>query len=112
MSSIIFYFSGTGNSLAVSNSIAEKLGETKVSHIMDVGNYDLRNYDYVGFIFPVYYAHAPEIVVRVLNNIRLEKFQKVFIVAVYGGTLGYAVSDVRTVLNKNDNITDTIAAIQ
>lgn len=101
MSKIIFYFSGTGNSYAVSALIAEKIGGAILASILNTNNYKIENYYVVGFVFPVYYTHAPEVVIRALSNIKLHSIQQVFLVAVYGGSWGYALQDARKALGKN-----------
>ena len=101
MSKIIFYFSGTGNSFAVSRLVANKLEETEITPIAKIKNYAIAEYDTVGFVFPVYYIHAPEIVVHSLSGIKFNQFQQIFIIATYGGSWGYALSDVRFQISSN-----------
>jgi len=64
----------------------------------------MEKYDAVGLVFPVYYIHAPEIVIRCLENVRFRKSQRVFMIAAYAGSWGYALSDVRHELAKNREI--------
>lgn len=98
MSKIVFYFSGTGNSFAVAELIAQKIGKAKLAPILNITDYDLDQYQVVGFVFPVYYYHTPEIVQRVLKGFKSKMDQQVFLIATYGSSCGYAMADVRAVL--------------
>jgi Uncharacterized Fe-S center protein len=57
----IYYFSGTGNSLAAAKAIAARLGETSLISMVaepparEIGGADKK----VGFVFPVYYGTLP-----------------------------------------------------
>ncbi|MBU3849326.1 MAG: EFR1 family ferrodoxin [Candidatus Treponema excrementipullorum] len=74
---MIFYFSGTGNSKWVAESLAgllhEKTADISVLNFESAGNKEYKNYieeiaqgikndEYTGFVFPVYAWGAPEIV--------------------------------------------------
>jgi Pyruvate/2-oxoacid:ferredoxin oxidoreductase delta subunit len=82
----IYYFSGTGNSLAVARAIAEKLGDTKLISMArpDAANLspDTRR---VGLIFPVYVFGLPLIVARFIKQLKIPKDSYLFAVAVNGG---------------------------
>lgn len=88
MENIIFYFTGTGNSLAVARDIADKLGDTKLVSIADAikeDNIDL-SYMRIGFVFPVYYSNVPVIVKHFIEKLRFNKAQYIFGVMTFGGT--------------------------
>ena len=52
MRNVIYYFSGTGNSLAVARKIANQLGDTKLLKIQyDQNELDTTPYDRVGIVF-------------------------------------------------------------
>lgn len=66
-SNVILYITGTGNSLAVANSIAELLGDTQLISISEARkskSFDL-TFKRIGFVFPSYYACMPSIVSRI-----------------------------------------------
>jgi len=106
MENIIYYFSGTGNSLAISKYIADELGETNVVSILSLQTTKTieESYQRIGFVIPVYYTHAPTVVINILKNIKLCENQKVFIIATYAGSRGYALADLRSELNKYHKI--------
>lgn len=105
MSKIIFYFSGTGNSYAVANKVADGLGETELISIINIEDITIEKYSMIGFVFPVYYIHAPEIVIRKLNNFKFNSSQQIFIIITHGASWGYALSDVKSRLAIVDNKT-------
>ncbi len=58
---MILYFSGTGNSLAISRQLAEKLGE-QVMPLNRAVTQDLSHERRVGLVFPCYWFNAPRAV--------------------------------------------------
>lgn len=94
MRTIIFYFSGTGNCMAISKGIADRLGDTKISSIMNIQEMELESYDRIGFITPVYALYAPQIVTNIVKGIAVSKKQ-IFIIGAYAGSRGYAVSELK-----------------
>lgn len=93
MTNIIFYFSGTGNSLVLAKRIADKLNDTKVVPIKRIADYSLNEYERIGFIFPVYYIHAPKFVMEKLKKLKFSRQQQIFLLAAFAGSWGYAVRD-------------------
>jgi flavodoxin len=54
MENIVFYFSGTGNSLKVAKTLAKELGNCEIVSMAGVGKYSLtKQYDTIGFVYPV-----------------------------------------------------------
>ena len=118
---VIFYFSGTGNSLAVARGIAEKLGDTD---IISISSYmknspregwqasghstrhepdgvfvasvslDLSSSERIGIVFPVYMWGLPLIVRRFLENCNFSSNSYIFAVATYGGSCGVAFDQI------------------
>ena len=81
----IFWFSGTGNSLAVAMDIAEGTEAvlTPVASLTDdvyIGN----EIEAVGFVFPVYDFKAPKIVDSLVERLRGLEDRYVFAVCTYG----------------------------
>ncbi len=101
MSTKIFYFSGTGNSLVVAKRVKEAFEDSEIISISDI----LKNSDSeisteitaenIGFVFPLYCFSLPEIVIRFLKKYR---FNAKYIFAVVtraggawqGGALSHA----------------------
>ena len=94
---MILYFSGTGNSLAISRQLAERLGE----QVMPLGlavKHDLSQERRIGFVFPCYWFNAPRAVTDLLSRLRLPNDAYVFIVIPCGAQAGNAIWTVRRML--------------
>lgn len=92
---MIFYFSGTGNSLYAAKKISGYLGEglVNISDAMHSGKtpeYDLRSDETVGFVFPLYCWSAPQMVFDFIRKVKLNGYsgQYIFAVATYGQNMG------------------------
>lgn len=100
MSNVIYYFTGTGNSLAVAKSIASQLGDTKLLKIDSRQTQkDAAEYERVGFVFPVYYYKMPVFMEEFVKNLKLASQQYLFGVATYGGARGLSLVSLRELLN-------------
>ena len=89
-SDIIYYFSGSGNSLAVAKALAAKLNNAIIVPMAseppktELGGNGVR----VGFIFPVYYGKLPRRVDYFLRNIKINPETYLFATATMGGPFG------------------------
>ncbi len=97
---VIYYYSGTGNSLSVAKQVAEKLGNTDVLSI-----YKLRDdakvpeeYGRVGICTPTCFIQPPGIVREICERMELARSQKVFIIATAGGGDGFVRIDLKNIL--------------
>jgi MinD superfamily P-loop ATPase containing an inserted ferredoxin domain len=96
MDNRIFYFSGTGNSLAVAKDIAEKIGQTDLISVADA----LRDApvqltgERIGFVFPSYYACVPAIVKRLISTLEFRQAQYLFGVVTFGGAYGTTLAQL------------------
>jgi ferredoxin/flavodoxin len=89
LSTIIYYFSGTGNSLAIARDIANKT-QGKLIPISSVNDNDkiMVEEDAVGIVFPTYYetfGGVPLIVRRFANKLEDMESKYVFGICTYGG---------------------------
>ena len=94
MDNIVFYFSGTGNSLKVAKDIAKELGDGKIVSMAKPGKYNLlKQYDTIGFVYPVYFWGLPKKVIEFIENITLGENKNAYYysIATYGGLAGNAV---------------------
>ncbi len=83
---VLYYFTATGNSLAVARGIASRLGDTKLIHMADKKSSALSPVvKRVGIVFPVYIFGLPLIVSRFIDTIRIPPNTYVFAVATHGG---------------------------
>lgn len=91
MSNRIYFFTGTGNSLKVAQDIASSLDDCEIVAICKDTKIDIpTGYERVGFIFPVYFAGPPKMVMDFIRqgNFTKETAKYYFAVATPGGTNG------------------------
>lgn len=101
MSTKIFYFSATGNSLNVARCITSKLEDTELISIAEVLNKNIEiTCEKIGFIFPVYVWGMPQIVVDFISSFKLSYNQYIFAVITCGGTPGGALLQLKKLLKK------------
>jgi ferredoxin len=96
MKNVIFYFTATGNSLAIARSIADEIGETELVSIPQaIKDYTIDiDYERIGFVFPVFYSMVPSIVKRFISKLSFSESQYVFGVATLGGSYGGTFSEL------------------
>lgn len=100
MNNLIFYFTGTGNSLQIAENIADSLGG---SEAISLAGYDLSaevEAERVGIVFPVYFWGIPKIVERFLKQLKIRKGAYVFAVANYGLWPGKALDAAGKILEQ------------
>ena len=107
MENIVFYFSGTGNSLKVAKTIAEKLGSCKIVSMAKSGECVLEgSYNTIGFVYPAYCWGLPKKVAEFAGNIKLDnnKTAYYYSVTTYGGIVGNGISSIKELLYAKHNI--------
>ena len=108
---MIFYFSGTGNSKWVAESLAgllhEKTADISVLNFESDGNkkfieeiaQGIKNDEYLGFVFPVYAWGAPEIVIDFVKKLgKPEGNAFTFAVATCGEEAGYTLKNFSKII--------------
>jgi ferredoxin len=88
MENILYYFSGTGNSLAAARTIAKVMGDTELVSMVHENTQDFSNVERNGFVFPVYYGAVPPIVRSFIENLKLPENAYIFGVITRGGLVG------------------------
>lgn len=100
---IIYYFSGTGNSLDVAKHIAEQLGDTRlISMSANPMEIHRKSTNRVGFVYPVYYGGMPFIVERFIRRIHMTDNIYVFAVATGAHSAGNAIKQMNHLFNSMD----------
>lgn len=100
MKNKIFYFTGTGNSLQVSNDMANILGNCDVINIAEFDLLEEIIAERVGIIFPIYFWGLPLIVERFLKKIKLRNDTYVFAIATFGLWPGKALETASNTLRQ------------
>jgi len=108
-STILFLFSGTGNSLNVAIKIQENIENCEILSIPKV--FDEKKFDYeaakIGFIFPVHFLDTPHLVREFLNNIKITGNPYIFAVATFGGESGKTFRSLNKLLEKQNRKLDS-----
>lgn len=105
---MIFYFSGTGNSLYAAKNIARHHGEELVSISVAANSgsesyeYNLRDNEIIGFVYPVYAWGPPGIVLAFIEKLKLRNYQGnyIFSVATCAGNIGNTMEVMDSCLRK------------
>jgi len=101
MRSEIYYFSGTGNCLAIARQINERLIEKgRVIPITAIDGKLTVEADRVGFVFPVYYHKVPDFVKQFILNMEFTTAPYIYAVATHNGAIGQSLFDVKALLAK------------
>jgi ferredoxin len=88
MGTLICYFTGTGNSLAIARDLAGFLpADLKAMQSVVQGDkLQMEKYDSLGLVFPVYNHRIPYIVKRFVDMLREVHVEYIFAVCTYGGS--------------------------
>ena len=115
---MIFYFTGTGNSLYAANVLGSALGE----EVMSIPEYINKNNgeitigkgEILGVVFPVYYYSLPTVVQDFLEKveIKMEEGSRSFILATCGATTGDSTKIAKDLLHKKGIATDFVFALE
>ncbi len=108
MSSAIYYFSGTGNSLAAAKELAAELGDATlypIPKVMRAVKESERNFspkaETIVIVFPVYMAGLPRMVAEFAARLQVEEGKSVYGIATYGGMAGRVMFQLDSLLKKN-----------
>lgn len=104
MKTIIFYFSGTGNSLAVAKGLAKELGECKLISMSKSLKSQEFNFESkkLGFIFPNYFGKVPKLVNRFIEKVNIKDVKYVFSLVTAGGITGVVFRHLNSILQKKN----------
>lgn len=100
MKSILYYFSGTGNSLRAAIRIAESIGGAElVSVRCNVENASAENADVIGFVCPVYEWDMPGTMKKFAEKLKINPNAYIFMVATYIAIHGKAFETMENILS-------------
>lgn len=107
MKCVIYYFTGTGNNLAIAKQLAKELGNTTILPMKEL----LKQkeipaaYDWVGFTAPSYFSHVPPFVEQCMDGVIYTEKQKIFLIAGCGGNRGLSIQDMRKKVIESGKVT-------
>jgi len=91
---MIFYFTGTGNSLVTAQRLSNRDTLVSIGDAMrkEIFNYDAGNESKIGFVMPVYCFGIPSIVLEFIDKLKLLKMSSayIYLVLTCGGKTGAA----------------------
>lgn len=99
----IIYFTGTGNSLAVSRLLKAEFDQAEIFSVVEMleGSDAEVIADTCGFVFPVYCQDAPEILKRLVRKIQLLPDAFVYAISTHNGDVGYSHFTLDRLLAEN-----------
>jgi len=99
MSTILYWFSGTGNSLIAARELAKRLGgDVRLSPLARAIAGEFQPADRVGVVFPVYAFGPPRIVAEFFRTAPIPADAYLFAVATNGGMPGRTFHFIRRIL--------------
>lgn len=114
MKTCIYYFSGTGNSLAVAKQICEGLGDCDLVSIASLGGHEgaiTPNAERVGLVCPVYDFGLPAIVADFARRLNPRDTRYLFAVITFGGLGASALTQLDGILNEQGRSLDAAWAV-
>lgn len=101
MKNVIYYFTGTGNSMRAAVKIAKRLGDTEIISMRNSpSEVSAIDCDTIGFVFPVYHWTMPEPVVQFIEKLEINPNAYIFGIAMPSLVLGYACEKLNELLIK------------
>lgn len=100
---MIYYFSGTGNSLWVAKQLSNTLNDYKLQAInsyLPDENYDIDNNEAIGFVFPVYAWAPPQIVFDFIERLNIKQPSYLYFVCTCGDDTGKTAHEFMKVIKK------------
>jgi ferredoxin len=98
MKTVIFYYSGTGNSLWSARELAAKLGDAKLLPMKSADALAAGDAEAVGFVFPVHVWGLPVPVVEFIAKLSLRPQVYLFALAVNAGQVARTLVQLRELL--------------
>ncbi|HBY20906.1 MAG: hypothetical protein A2Y24_04425 [Clostridiales bacterium GWE2_32_10] len=101
MKTDVYYFTGTGNSLAVAKDIAKEIKGEFISIPSVIGENNIRiDAKAIGIVFPVYMWGVPLIVERFIKKIENLNEKYIFAIVTYGGMPGSAINILEKIIER------------
>jgi NAD-dependent dihydropyrimidine dehydrogenase PreA subunit len=109
MSTEIYYFSGTGNSLHVAEELQKRIPEAQLIPILSLVDREslTTNAETVGFVFPHYASSLPKVVHTFIEKLDLGSAKYLFAIATRGRTGTMAFVEIDKILKKEGRRLDS-----
>ncbi len=101
MKKVIYYFSGTGNSLRTAMKIAESIGGAELINVRNnPADFSAEDADVIGFVCPVYEWDVPGTFRNFVKELKINSDAYIFMVATYIAVLGKSFETVESILEE------------
>jgi Pyruvate/2-oxoacid:ferredoxin oxidoreductase delta subunit len=100
MKTIIYWFSGTGNSLAAAKALAKQCGDAELIPMARAIKNPQPFAQRIGLVFPVYAFCPPALVARFVEKLNASPDAYIFSVITYAGSSGGTLAVLRRMLQK------------
>ena len=101
MKKVIYYFSGTGNSMRAAIKIAERIGGAEIISVRcNAEEVPAIDADIIGFISPVYEWDVPGFMKEFIKKLDINPKAYIFMISTYVAVLGKSFETVEGILNK------------
>jgi len=109
MSTEIYYFSGTGNSLHVAEELQKKIVDSKLISIVSLLSNDVIEIhgETVGFVFPLHGMTIPIPVKAFIEKVNLKSSHYIFGIVTRGGTKSFSFKKIDKILKKKGRCLDS-----
>lgn len=101
MRNLIYYFTGTGNSMRAAQVIAQELNNTEIISMRtspsDYSNLDVER---IGFVFPVYHWTMPETAIQFIRNLELSPDTYIFAISMPAFINGKSMETLASLLKE------------
>jgi len=114
MKTLIYYFTGTGNSLTAARKIADALGNCNlvpIASLTDTTGTIVPDAERVGIVCPVYDAGLPLIVAEFAGRLDLSRAQFTFGIVTMGGTGISALHQLKNIFKEHGSTLDAAFAV-
>ncbi len=110
---VIYYFSGSGNSLHVAKELQKRIPGSDLKPIVSLLNKDTikTKADTVGFVFPIHGLTVPIPVKKFVKKLNLNSTKYLFAIATRAGTTHNAFIEIDKALKKNNKRLDSCFTI-
>ena len=113
MSTEIYYFSGSGNSLHVARELQKRIPETRLIPIVSLLSKDIvkTNAETLGFVFPIHGMTLPVPVKKFIEKLEVSSAKYLFAIATRGGTIHNGFTIIDNILKKKGKGLDSYFSI-
>lgn len=100
MSTCIYYFTATGNSLYIAKMLGNIIPDSKILSILQSSKKEKTSVeaDKIGFVFPLYYGGIPRVVEQFIKKLDIKGNPEIFAIATRGSSTGMLKSQINKLM--------------